>query len=125
VGPKPFGYGDNTEYGPDSVRFVGTPNFGGADFREFPNRPKVILFQPLRHFGIVALPASQFDDCDNRVGVPVSVYRRYNIIDMEVVRTATTKIEEHQREIVKAQNSHRTATEATEIASDDKTKRLN
>ena len=54
-----------------------------------------------------------------------SVYRRYNIIDMEVVRTATTKIEEHQREIVKAQNSHRTATEATEIASDDKTKRLN
>jgi hypothetical protein len=48
-----------------------------------------------------------------------------NIIDMEVLRTATTKIEEHEREIVKAQNSHRTATEATEIASDDKTKRLN
>ena len=36
-----------------------------------------------------------------------SVYRRYNIVDMEVVKTATAKIEEHQREIVKAQNSHR------------------
>jgi integrase len=35
-----------------------------------------------------------------------SVYRRYNIIDMEVVKTATAKIEEHQREIVKAQNSY-------------------
>ena len=54
-----------------------------------------------------------------------SVYRRYNIIDMEVVKTATAKIEEHQREIVKAQNSHRTATEATEIGSDDKGKRIN
>ena len=29
------------------------------------------------------------------------------------------------REIVKAQNSHRTATEATEIGSDDKRKRIN
>lgn len=26
-----------------------------------------------------------------------SVYRRYNIIDMEVVREATTRIEDHQR----------------------------
>ena len=26
-----------------------------------------------------------------------SVYRRYNIIDMEVVKTATTKIDEHQK----------------------------
>jgi integrase len=39
-----------------------------------------------------------------------SVYRRYNIIDMEVMKTATAKIEEHQREVVKAENSHRTAT---------------
>ena len=44
---------------------------------------------------------------------------------MEVMKTATAKIEEHQREIVKAQNSHRTATEATEIGSDDKGKRIN
>jgi hypothetical protein len=35
-----------------------------------------------------------------------SVYRRYNIIEKEVVKTATAKIKEHQREIVKAQNSH-------------------
>jgi len=26
VGPKPLGYGYNAEYGPDSVRFVSTPN---------------------------------------------------------------------------------------------------
>jgi len=26
VGPKALGYGDNTEFGPDSVRFVATPN---------------------------------------------------------------------------------------------------
>jgi len=26
-----------------------------------------------------------------------SVYRRYNIIDMEVIKEATSKIEEHQR----------------------------
>jgi len=50
----------------------GAPNLGGTDFRQFPNRPKVILFQPLRYFGIVAFLASQFDDCDNRVGVPVN-----------------------------------------------------
>jgi hypothetical protein len=35
-----------------------------------------------------------------------SVYRRYNIIDMEEVKTGTNKIEEHQREIVKTENSH-------------------
>jgi hypothetical protein len=35
-----------------------------------------------------------------------TVYRPYNIIDMAVVKTAAAKIEEHQREIVKAENSH-------------------
>ena len=35
-----------------------------------------------------------------------SVYRLYNIINMAVVKTATAKIEERQREIVKAENSH-------------------
>jgi hypothetical protein len=35
-----------------------------------------------------------------------SVYRRYNIIDMEEVKTGTNKIEEHQREIVKTENNH-------------------
>jgi len=54
-----------------------------------------------------------------------SVYRRYNIIDMEVVKTATAKIEEHQREVVKAENSHRTATVSTETGADDKTKSVN
>lgn len=43
-----------------------------------------------------------------------SVYRRYNIVDMEVLKTATTKIEEHQRKIVEAENSHRTAIVGTE-----------
>ena len=72
MGPKPFGYGDNAEYGKDSIRFIGTPNCGRTDFREFPNRPMVVLFQPTRHFGILALPTSQFDDRDNRIGVLVN-----------------------------------------------------
>jgi hypothetical protein len=54
-----------------------------------------------------------------------SIYRRYNIIDMEVVKTATTKIEEHQREIVKAENSHRTATVSTKSGANDKTDPVN
>ena len=48
-----------------------------------------------------------------------SVYRRYNIIDMEVMKTATAKIEEHQREVVKAENSHRTAAVGTEDRAGD------
>jgi hypothetical protein len=54
-----------------------------------------------------------------------SVYRRYNIIDMEVMKTATAKIEEHHREIVKAENSHRTATVDSEHGSGDKGKGIN
>ena len=54
-----------------------------------------------------------------------SVYRRYNIIDMEVVKTATAKIEEHQREIVKTENSHRTATVSTKNGANDKTDPVN
>jgi integrase len=54
-----------------------------------------------------------------------SVYRRYNIIDMAVVKTATARIEEHQREIVRTENSHRTATVSTTDGADDKTNRLN
>jgi hypothetical protein len=37
----------------------------------------------------------------------------------------TAKIEEHQREIVKAENSHRTAAVNNEVGSDDKGKRIN
>lgn len=54
-----------------------------------------------------------------------SVYRRYNIIDMEVLKTATAKIEEHQREIVKGENSHRTAIVSTKTGADDKTDPVN
>ncbi|MGA8149359.1 MAG: tyrosine-type recombinase/integrase [Terriglobales bacterium] len=54
-----------------------------------------------------------------------SVYRRYNIVDMEVLKTATTKIEEHQRKIVEAENSHRTAIVGTEDGADDKGKPIN
>ena len=53
-----------------------------------------------------------------------SVYRRYNIIDMEVIREATAKIEEHQRAL-KSQNRHRTAIASDEIAADDKTDPVN
>ena len=35
-----------------------------------------------------------------------SVYRRYNIVDMEVLKSATAKIEKHEREIVQAENNH-------------------
>lgn len=53
-----------------------------------------------------------------------SVYRRYNIVDMEVVKEATAKIEEHQRAL-KPENNHRTATASDEIAADDKTDPVN
>lgn len=54
-----------------------------------------------------------------------SVYRRYNIVDMEVLKTATTKIEEHQRKIVEAENSHRTTIVGTKDGADDKGKGIN
>jgi integrase len=53
-----------------------------------------------------------------------SVYRRYNIIDMEVVKEATAKIEEHRRAL-EPENNHRTATASSKIESDDKTKPVN
>lgn len=53
------------------------------------------------------------------------MYRRYNIVDMEVLKTATAKIEEHQREIVQAENKHRTAIVSTETGADDKGKQIN
>lgn len=54
-----------------------------------------------------------------------SVYRRYNIVDMEVLKTATAKIEEHQREIVKGENNHGTAIVSTKNGADDKTDPVN
>jgi len=54
-----------------------------------------------------------------------SVYRRYNIVDMEVLKTATSKIEEHHREIVEAENNHRTAIVGTKGGADDKTDPVN
>src|ERR1022692_1595868 len=54
-----------------------------------------------------------------------SVYRRYNIVDMEVLKTATAKIEEHQREIVKGENNHGTAIVSTKTGADDKTDPVN
>ncbi len=54
-----------------------------------------------------------------------SVYRRYNIVDMEVLKTATTKIEEHQRKIVEAKNSHRTAIVSIKDGAGDNDRKLN
>jgi integrase len=54
-----------------------------------------------------------------------SIYRRYNIVDMVVLKTATTKIEEHQRDIVQAENNHRTAIVGTKDGADDKPKPIN
>jgi integrase len=54
-----------------------------------------------------------------------SVYRRYNIVDMEVLKTATAKIAEHQSEVVRAENSHRTATPDNETRADDKSEPVN
>jgi hypothetical protein len=53
-----------------------------------------------------------------------SVYRRYNIVDMEVVKEATAKIEEHQRAL-KPENNHRTAIASTKDGADDKTDPVN
>jgi len=54
-----------------------------------------------------------------------SVYSRYNIVDMEVLKTATAKIEEHQRDIVKGENSHETAIVGTQTGADDKSDPVN
>jgi hypothetical protein len=54
-----------------------------------------------------------------------SVYRRHNIVDMEVLKTATAKIEEHQREIVDGENSHRTAIVSTKSDAGDNERKLN
>ena len=56
VGPKALGNGNDAEYGSHGFRFLGMPNLGGTDFCQFPNRLKVILFQPLRHSGLLPLP---------------------------------------------------------------------
>jgi len=52
------------------------------------------------------------------------VYRRYNIIDMEVLKEATAKIEEHQRGI-KPENSHRTPTVKEKGGADDNGTKVN
>jgi hypothetical protein len=47
---------------------------------------------------------------------------------MELLKTATTKIEEHQREIVQAENNHRTAIVSANHGAhgaDDKDKQIN
>jgi len=53
-----------------------------------------------------------------------SVYRRYNIVDLDVIKEATAKIEEHQRAL-QPENNHRTATANEEIGADDKTDPVN
>jgi hypothetical protein len=53
-----------------------------------------------------------------------SVYRRYNIIDMEVIKEATTKIEEHQRAL-KPDNDHRTTIVDSKDGADDKGTKVN
>jgi len=50
--------------------------------------------------------------------VQFSHYRRH-------LKSATAKIEKHQREIVQAENNHRTAIVGTETGSDDKGKPIN
>jgi hypothetical protein len=45
-----------------TVRGIGS---GGTDFCEFASRPKVILLQPVRYFGGLLLPTSQFDEAIN------------------------------------------------------------
>lgn len=44
---------------------------------------------------------------------------------MEVLKTTTTKIEEHQRKIVDAENSHRTAIVSPKDGADDKGEPIN
>ena len=53
-----------------------------------------------------------------------SVYRRYNIIDMEVIKEATTKIEEHQRAL-KPDNDHSTTTVKDEHGAGDNERKVN
>ena len=87
-----------------------------------------LQFHDLRRTGI---PNMSREGIPEKVGMLISghktdsVYRRYNIIDMEVVRMATAKIEEHQREVVKAENSHRTATVGNKTDAGDNERKVN
>lgn len=51
-----------------------------------------------------------------------SEYRRYRDVDVEVLKTATKKIEQHHREIVEAENTRRTAVVGAKEGADDKGK---
>jgi hypothetical protein len=44
---------------------------------------------------------------------------------MEVLKSATAKIEEHQREVVESENNHRTAIVSSKVGEDDKEKPIN
>jgi hypothetical protein len=44
---------------------------------------------------------------------------------MGLLKTAKNKIEEHQRKIVEAENSHRTAMVSTDAGADDKGQPIN
>ena len=87
-----------------------------------------LKFHDLRRTGIRNMSRKGISE---KVGMLISghrtdsVYRRYNIVDMEVLKTATNKIEEHHREIVEAENNHRTAIVGTKTGADDKTDPVN
>ncbi len=71
MGQKPPVNGHDAEHSSDCFRVVDSQNLCGTDLSQFSYRAKVILFQPLRHIGILTLIARQFDDSDNCVSVPV------------------------------------------------------
>ncbi len=64
-------YSQNAKYRANLRRRLGMRKLGAPDLRQNLNCVEIILLQPFRHFRVSALIASQLDDRNNRVGVPV------------------------------------------------------
>lgn len=86
-----------------------------------------LRFHDLRRTGIRNMSMKAIPE---NIGMLISghrtsgVYRRYNIIDMDVIKGATATIEEHQPALG-PQNNHRTATNSDQSGAGDKTEPVN
>ena len=69
--PKILGNRYDAEDGPDVVQVLGSQNLPDTDLGQFPDCRKIVFFQPPRYIRVLAFLASQFDDRDNCIGIPV------------------------------------------------------
>jgi hypothetical protein len=78
VGPQPLGNCDNAEDGPDIFGFLSAQNVRHTNLSQLAQCVEVVLLQPVRHSGVLAFSAGRFDDCHDRVGIPVTQARGFD-----------------------------------------------